>query len=529
MRRVKILRLLARRRRDERGATFVLTAVCMVALLGGGAMGVDVGFTVDGSRAAQAMADTGALDLARYVNVADGFTTLAGSQTYMAGKLANVETDNSGSNASFTVTPCIWTGSTCTVPTGVNAGCYAQVPKLHAPCTGVIVAATQAVPQIFFGGSNSVTRTTTAAVTPEDGFSIGTDLASFDSQQSGVLNDILSTLGTSASVSAVGYQGLANTYVTINQLIAASAGVATLTPSNVLTTSLKASDWLTILTNATSSQQSALNCGASPVPSPCNAYTALQSLDFGSTSFELCQLFSINGSSCGGGNISVAGMSASLDVLQFLTTEAELANGSNAINVQSALGITGVTASTLSLVVGQIPQVAYGPVGTTATTAQVTATLDLSLLGVGNVAIPLTAAQGTATLGAVNCSQVDNSFGSAVLSPASTTAATANITLAGVSAGTLTINGVSTSAQFNSTVVPPTAATQTHAPPTNPVQIGTTTPLLSWSGLPLSLSTLLPTMMTGVLGPVLQATGVTVGGATIADLNYNCGAVSIVK
>ena len=77
-------------------------------------------------------------------------------------------------------------------------------------------------------------------------------------------------------------------------------------------------------------------------------------------------------------------MSANLDVLQLLTTEAEVANGSNAINVQSALGITGVTSSTLSLVVGQPPQVAYGPVGTTATTAQVTADLKLNVLGVGS-------------------------------------------------------------------------------------------------------------------------------------------------
>jgi uncharacterized membrane protein len=527
MRTMKILRLLRRRRDDERGATFVLTAVCMVALLGGGAMGVDVGFTVDGSRAAQAMADTGALDLARYVNVADGFTQLSGSQAYMAGKLANVQTDNSGSNATFTVTPCIWTGSTCTVPTGVNAGCYAQVPTLHAPCTGVIVTATQNVPQIFFGGASSVTRTAIAAVTPEDGFSIGTYLASFDSQQSGVLNAILSTLGTTANVTAVGYQGLANTYVTINQLIAASAGVATLTPSNILTTSLKASDWLTILMNATNTQKAAQNCGASPVPSPCNAYTALQSLDFGSTSVELCQLFSINGSTCGGGNVSVPGMSANLDVLQFLTTEAELANGSNAINVQSALGITGVTSSTLSLVVGQLPQVAYGPGGTTATTAQVTADLKLGLLGVaGIVDIPLTAAQGTATLNAVTCLQTNNSLGQALVR-ASTTTATAAITLGGVSAGTLTITGVGTTTKgFISTVIPPTASTQSAN--TNPVQIGTTSPVLSWSGLSAPLSGL-PGLMTGVLGPVLQATGVTVGGATIADLNYNCGAVSIVK
>jgi uncharacterized membrane protein len=286
---------------------------------------------------------------------------------------------------------------------------------------------------------------------------------------------------------------------------------------------------LTILTNATNTQKGALNCGASPVPSACNAYTALESLDFGSTSVELCQLFSINGSTCGGGNVSVPGMSANLDVLQFLTTEAEVANGSNAINVQSALGITGVTSSTLSLVVGQLPQVAYGPVGTTATTAQVTADLKLNLLGVGLVDIPLTAAQGTATLSAVTCSQVDNSFGRAVVT-ASTTTATAAITLGGASAGTLTISGVtSTAKSFPSTVVPPTAATQQATPPTNPVQIGSTSPTLSYSGLPLSLSTVLPTMLTGVLAPVLQATGVTVGGATIADLNYNCGAVSIVK
>ena len=58
-------------RRDERGATLVFTAVCMVVLLWAGAMGVDVGFSVYGSRQAQAMADTAALDMARYINIAD--------------------------------------------------------------------------------------------------------------------------------------------------------------------------------------------------------------------------------------------------------------------------------------------------------------------------------------------------------------------------------------------------------------------------------------------------------------------------
>ena len=46
----------------------------------------------------------------------------------------------------------------------------------------------------------------------------------------------------------------------------------------------------------------------------------------------------------------------------------------------------------------QIPQVAFGPVGTTASTAQLTSDLQLNYLGVGIINIPLSAAQGTATL-----------------------------------------------------------------------------------------------------------------------------------
>jgi hypothetical protein len=41
--------------------------------------------------------------------------------------------------------------------------------------------------------------------------------------------------------------------------------------------------------------------------------------------------------------------------------------------------------------------------------------------------------------------------------------------------------------------------------------------------------TLLSSTLPGVLGPVLQATGVTVGGAEVADLSTNCGSVSVVQ
>jgi hypothetical protein len=42
-------------------------------------------------------------------------------------------------------------------------------------------------------------------------------------------------------------------------------------------------------------------------------------------------------------------------------------------------------------------------------------------------------------------------------------------------------------------------------------------------------ATLLTSTLTPVLGPILQAAGVSVGGVTVADLSYNCGAVSLVK
>jgi uncharacterized membrane protein len=380
-----------------------------------------------------------------------------------------------------------------------------------------------------------------AAVTPEDGFSVGSYLASFNSQQSSVLNAILSTLGTSINLTAASDAGLANSYVTVQQLITASAGA--LTPSNILTASLPASSWLSFLTIAIGSQQAASNCSATPTPSACVAYPALMALTSGSSTMTLCQLATINGPTNGpscGPTLPEQGLSASLNVLQTVTTVAELANGTNAINIQSALGITGVTAATLTLQVVSPPQLAYGPVGTTATSAQVNGDLQLSgpLLG-GVLDIPVTGAKASGTLNAVTCVESSNTFGQAGVTASGTTA-TAAVTLAGTSIGTLTMTGASsTSLPFGAAAVPPTASTMANN--SNPTAFGTTSPSLSFSGSGLTglVASLLtttgvapltnPPLLQSVLGPILQAAGVTAGGAVVADLGYNCGAVSLVK
>ncbi len=527
MARSGIRRFCLSRSKDERGATFVLTAICMVLLMWGGAMGVDLGFTVVGNRQAQAMADTGALDMARYVNLAGKYfqTGTPNYGSYLASKLSGMQGDNGAGNVTFSVTGGYWTpGSGWSTP-APGGGCYKQVPSNNPPCTAVLVTASQGVPQIFFGTSGSVSRTAIAALTPEDGFSVGSYPSSFNAQQTGVLNDILSTLGTTATLSASSDAGLDNSYVSIQQLITASGGL--LTASNVLTTSLTAAQWLSILTTALYTQESGVSCGASPVPSVCTAYTALGTLTFGSSSFaELCQLVTIDGDGCSGGNLSEAGLSANLDVLQTLTTLAELVNGSTPINVQAALGITGVSASTLTLTMTQPPQIAYGPVGstTTATSALIGAELKLTTSS-GLIDIPLSAVEGTGTLSTVTCLQTNNSFGSAVVT-ASSTSTSANVTLAGSAIGTLSVNGASSGTiQFSSTKVPPTASTQSAG--TNPEATTPQTPSLT-----LSPSSPVYTQMTTLgpaLVPILQAAGVPAGGVSAADLDYNCDAVSIVR
>ncbi len=149
----------------------------------------------------------------------------------------------------------------------------------------------------------------------------------------------LAVYGTTVNLTGVGYQGLANTNVSIKQLDHCLRG-----PADALQRHDAAapgqSSWATIWQDAVANQAAQLNCAATPTPGPCNAGPALTSLGSWSTSASLCQMVSIDGSTCGNGSLSTAALAASINALQTLTTEAEAANGTNALNVTSALGLT---------------------------------------------------------------------------------------------------------------------------------------------------------------------------------------------
>jgi uncharacterized membrane protein len=515
--------------RDERGATLILVAAAMAVLLPVGlAFTVEIGEDTVVNRSLQTAADAGAVDGARYLGLSPDISQTIAGQAVLRNYPGVAYTTAEGS----------WTSGGGFVS---SATCEAS-----STCTAIQVITSGSVKHLFESGSSSLSKSSVATryggsysgcVAPcnplttyygESGFSIGTYLASFSTAQSQVLNSLLGNLGTSVTLTAVGYSGLANTWVSVQNLIDASGGV--LTPSNVLTMSLTGAQWNSFLTSAVTTQVAPPVCSGSPVPYPCTAKTSLTTLGGsvnGSTSASLCQMVSINGSSCSSGNLQASALSASVNVLQLLTTEGELANGSTGLDVKSALNL-GVAAAKLVTSLIQVPQVAYGPVGTSASTSQINVDLQLTLLGSLNLLdIPISGADGTATLAAINCTNNVISATNGNIIDANTTVVSNSITLLGANIASIAVNGAPNQ-PLKYTVVPPTTMSENNS--TNPQTIVAMPATFTVSGLSFVNQLLVGGILNGLtssLGPVLQALGVNVAGAQVADLSTDCAAASV--
>jgi uncharacterized membrane protein len=535
-------RLSRHRDNHERGATLILVAISMTALIAASGMAVDLGRTFVTNRSLQLVADAAALDSARYI-AAQETLTLPSPSSNLVVEANNAVSDNR-SGANLSVIEGLWTSQTFTPESGAH--CKGSTPPTgNLPCNAVKVTATSNLARLFSHGTSTLSRTAVAADTPEAAFSIGSYLASATSPspQTSVLGVLLGKLGASANLTAVGYAGLANTFVSVQQLINASGGI--LTPTNVMSATLSGAQWDSFLNGAVSSQAALLTCGNTPTPYPCAATSVLRpfvqsSGPLSSTSLQLCQIVSIDGSSCGS-QLSQVALSTDVNVLQTLTTEAELANGASGLDVTAALGLTDTLGhpvpAVLYLSASAIhpPAVAYGPVGTTASTGQVGATLALTvpvpLVGNQVLNIPIAAATGTATLKTVTCQS--NALYKAIISAGTTASGPNSVTLNNSPIATLTLNGVSPPnlLSYGAPYVPPSPTTATAG--FNPINVATSTPTVSFGLLPGSLpvlvSTLLNTTVPPILGPVLQALGVEVAGAQVADLSTNCAAVSLVQ
>jgi uncharacterized membrane protein len=257
------------------------------------------------------------------------------------------------------------------------------------PLNGVLVTATQSVPYFFVGPKRTLTAIATAKATVVGSFQLGTTLV-----QANLLNGLLSALlgGTSVSLNAVSWQGLANANVKVSDLaaVATSAG----TYDGLLATQTSVAGLANILLNAVtkdsaltadvSAAQGALTALASLVPQ--GPQNQIQVASLSGTSQALLQL--------GVSNAQYAA-DATVNVLQMLIAAAEIAaSGQPAVALNLSLGgMTGLgstlpVSATLTLQIVSPPTMAVGEPGyiagtttwrTKAQTAQILLGLNASI------------------------------------------------------------------------------------------------------------------------------------------------------
>ncbi|MFM0731387.1 TadG family pilus assembly protein [Paraburkholderia sediminicola] len=193
--------------RRQHGAVAVMAAIFLsLALAALGAL--DVGNTYYARRQLQRTADMAAMAGVQVISTPAGcssVTTVAQQNATANGFTAN------GSTQTLTTTCGRWDTSTSTY-FGTSGN----------PLNAVQVQVSQQVPYLFLGPSRNVTATATALASNIDAFSLGTGIATINTQQSALLNAILGgLLKTNVSLSVGDTQSLATAHIKLSDLMVA--------------------------------------------------------------------------------------------------------------------------------------------------------------------------------------------------------------------------------------------------------------------------------------------------------------------
>jgi uncharacterized membrane protein len=518
-------------RRGERGSILIMSAVGLIVALISTSLAIDLGFLAHEIRVDQKVADLAALDAVRALP-ADP-TSAAQASALRNG----FPYTNAGYNLAVK-----WSDS--------KAGPWSTDP-LKLPTASVVQVAATSPHTNFFpfvAGGQTKTRTAVAGNQPEAAFSVGSTLASVDTQKS-FLDPVLGSMlggATALNMTAVSYSGLAGGNVSLSalqtQLVSAYPAVGT--PTGLLNTSIKVSDLFTATAQALTLQGATAAAAAVnniPIASISNTATV-----------KLGQLVSLSQP----GNDSA--LSTTLNVFQLVTGAADVANGTNFVSIPGInVNLPGVATVGFKLSVIEPPQVARGPVGTVASTSQVKLRLVISILSLAlpvNLDLDFRAGSATGTLTAIDCSSSPS-----ITISATTTGATVSGTGAALGAlgGTLTATG--SLAAATASAVPPFAYPSQFQPPVgttafsrsvgaaSALNLSAATVSVTGSGgilagtVAAGVQTLLPTILTAVdvaaplaLQPLLKVMGLDVAGADISALGIYppppaCGGATLLK
>jgi uncharacterized membrane protein len=459
-------------RANDRGAVMIIAVGAVVMAIAAAALGVDLGRVELEKRTDQNVADLAALDAARAVGFILNTTNQAGYNTAAQSAAVASAARNGFSGAGKTVTATVGSldANNAFTATGTSA---------------VKVVTASSIKYAFHPGSKALTATGVALVgSPIAAFSVGSTLASLDTSKS-QLDPMLRTWLGSGSLSAVSYNGLAGSNLSLSALQTAllAQGMSVGTTQQLLDQQLTLAQLFTATASALTTQGK--NVAAAEVQDIINASIT------NSTKVKLSDLLDVATPS------DSAALAAEFNVYQLVTGSAQVANGSSFVSVPlTGINLLGLTGVSLSASVISPAQTGIGPVGTTASNAQVALKVTVNvglgaLLPVVNVTLTYTAANAQGTLTSIVCGA---SPSIAVSDYA------AGVTVSGIGATILGDMNVSSS------VAQTAASTLTFSHPTefSPTYLGKHVGA-STAGVSLASVSVTGTGATAALQPLLQA------------------------
>ncbi len=418
---------------SERGSVAVLGAILITLVIGCTAMAVDLGSLSGERRSLQSATDAAAmaavipLEQNQVVNTPPDTSRL----------YAIVVDALAGNHYPNAIVDSVVAGTFCPDPTLAPAARF--TPGSASCASGVYngpvpnaVRATSHVQSPFYlakaimqgQSGQTVSVTATAAGLDEAGFSIGTGLVSVNSAESPVLNAVLGgMLGTSLSLSAVSYEGLANTQINALDFLSALASNATVNVATVGGLANASASLGTVL----QVEAAVLKAEGAPSATLTAALAGLQALSaniYGQPTVQIGQLLNVAAwqTSNAGGVAAPTALQATVNAMQIATAAIELAqNGQTATIPTSGLSLAGLGSLTVSATVGSPMQNIYpgsgdGYIGAAAETAQVNMNvgLDPPPISIGlpsvaaiqmSLALPVSVhvASGTAYLSTIAC------------------------------------------------------------------------------------------------------------------------------
>ncbi|PKO54847.1 MAG: hypothetical protein CVU26_00400 [Betaproteobacteria bacterium HGW-Betaproteobacteria-2] len=375
----------------QRGAIGLMGTLTLLMAILFTALAVDSGRLWMQQKNLQVIADIAAIEAARSLGCAADVTdALAAAQAAAA---------NNG-----------YAGNLANSPNLVDLGSANSSSGIREFISGdgaaaVYVRATQEVPRSLvagglFGGNIMLSAEAVSLADPSlAAFSAGSYTASLNSEDSVLLNALLGNmLGAPLNLGVIGYQGIAQTNITLQDLLQVSADAGNY--EDLLNSSVQVSELLQIFVDAATAN------GAADV----QAIAAMQSIANAAVRDLSLRLGDVLAVTTAEAN---AAATVGLNALSLITTSVLVANGTHAVTLPLGINLASIASINALVTVVEPPQMALGPPanadGTICTSmktaevrVQVPVVVNIPLLARVDLSLNIEVAQGSADLLAID-------------------------------------------------------------------------------------------------------------------------------